>query len=296
MNWSSLPPLSALRAFAAYAQTGSVAQAGAALNVTHAAVSQQMRALETHLGLSLLDRSARSLSLTPEGEILARALLDGFGQLIQTVEALTGADAGRPLHVACTPSFAANWLMPRLAGFRALCPDVELMINPDPRLTDPAPGGVDVALRYGTGPWKGLDSRLLMRAPLVVVGAPSLFQSGLPQTPRDLVTVPWLQELGQNETSRWLETRGIVGQRLASVTHVPGNLMIDGVRSGQGIAIATRIAVAEDLRAGRLLALFEDAGDAGYHIVTAPGVTRPALRDFIRWLRREAAENQGDDT
>ena len=293
MNWSALPPLGALRAFAAYAQAGSVEKAGAALNVTHAAISQQMRALESHLGLSLLDRSGRSLSLTTEGETLGRALRDDFSHMIQTIETLTGADAGRPLHVACTPSFAANWLMPRLARFRMLHPEVGLMINPSPARTDPAPGGVDVALRYGLGPWAGLDSEPLLRAPLVVVGAPSLFPNGLPQRPEDLLAMPWLAELGLNETSRWLEARGIVGKRLASVTQVPGNLMIDGVRSGQGIAITTWIGVEEDLKSGRLLALFEDAGEAGYHIVTRPGILRPALRDFIRWLRREVAENPG---
>ncbi len=135
-----------------------------------------------------------------------------------------------------------------------------------------------------------LQSELLMRAPLVVVGAPELFKNGLPKTPQDLLKTPWLQELGHNEASRWLETRGIVGHRLSSLTHVPGNLMIDGARNAQGVAVTTKISVAEDLASGRLLALFEDESEAGYHIVTAPGVGRPPLHAFIKWLRREVRE------
>ena len=288
MNWTSLPPLSALRAFGAYVDTGSVVAAGAALNVSHAAVSQQMRALERHMGVALLDRSGRQLSLTPDGQALAYPLGEAFGAISETIEALTGADEARPLRISCTPSFAANWLMPRLARFRAAFPDVDMMIDPNPALSDPAPGGVDVALRYGTGPWPGLESVPLMDAPLVVIGAPELFEGALPQSPADLLRLPWLQELGTNETTRWLEKHGVTDAKLASVTHVPGNLMIDGVRNGQGIAVATRIAVEDDLAAGRVLTLFEDTTPGGYHIVTRPGPPRPALRAFMTWLRREA--------
>lgn len=291
MDWTKLPPLSALRAFAAYAQTGSLAQAGAALNVSHAAISQQMRGLETHLGLALVDRSGRQMALTAEGAALASALHDGFDRMLETIEALTGANADRPLHIACTPSFAANWLMPRLAGFRAQHPDINLVIDPNPALTDPKPDGTDVALRFGTGPWPGLENQPLMPAPLVVVGAPQLFPDGPPEHPRDLLSLPWLREIGTSETSQWLLMRGVEELYGAAVTQVPGNLMIDGARQGQGVAVTTRLAVEGDLAAGTLLALFEDdTQGAGYHIVTRPGPLRPPLRAFVTWLRKETAK------
>ena len=290
MNWSTLPPLSALRAFAAYVDTGSVAAAGQVLNVSHAAISQQLRALEAQTGLALFDRSGRRLALTPDGQALAYTLNEAFGAISETLEALTGADADRPLQVACTPSFAASWLMPRLGQFRAAHPGIDMMINPSPARTDPAPGGIDVAIRYGTGPWSGLDFAPLMPAPLVVVGAPSLFPLGLPETPADLLKYPWLQELGTNEATRWLAAQGVTQTRSAAVTQVPGNLMIDGVRTGQGIAVLTRLAVRYALERGELVALFEDDTETGYNIVTRPGPPRPPLRDFLRWLRREAAK------
>lgn len=288
MNWSRMPPLSALRAFAAYATSRSVTEAGAALNVSHAAISQQLRALEAHLGIALLDRSGRQLHLTPAGAQLAQALTDGFGTIAAAVEALTGAESERPLQVGCTPSFAATWLMPRLAGFSAAHPEIETMILPSPQLTDPAAGGIDVAIRYGTGPWPGLLSDPLLPAPLVVAAAPHLVPDAPSIDAADLLNLPWLQELGTNETSRWLAARGVVQSHRTRVTHVPGNLMIDGLRDGIGIAVTTRLAIASDLAAGRLVALFEDDTDSGYHLVTRPGVPRPPLRAFLAWVRKTA--------
>ena len=102
IDWQSLPPLSALRAFAALTESGSVVEAGGRLNVSHAAISQQVRALEAHMGLSLVDRSGRKLELTADGRILAEALSEGFGLITATTAALTGADADRPLQVSTT--------------------------------------------------------------------------------------------------------------------------------------------------------------------------------------------------
>lgn len=289
MNWIDLPPLSALRAFSAFAETGSVGRAGALLNVSHAAVSQQIRNLETHMQVALLDRSGgRTAGLTAEGQQLADALEAGFGRIAQAVETLTGADAMRPLHVSVTPSFAANWLMPRLAGFRQEHPEIDIMISPTPRLTDPSPGGIDVAIRYGDTAWSGLESERLLPAPIWIVAAPALVGDLVPEGPEDLLRFPWLQELGTTEASDWFVNRGVTEGRAAGMIHVPGDLMLDGARSAQGVAVTTRLSVEEDVRSGRLRLLFEERSDGAYHIVTARGVPRPPLKAFLGWLRRTA--------
>ncbi|WP_439521666.1 LysR family transcriptional regulator [Marivita sp.] len=290
IDWGRLPSLSALRAFCAFVQTGSVTDAGLALNVSHAAISQQLRSLETHLGTPLLDRSSRALELTSDGRDLARALEDGFGRIASGIEAVTNADAQRPLNVACTSTFASAWLMPRLAGFQAEHPGIDMIMTPSPALTDPTPGAIDVAIRYGNGGWAGLDSEPLMESPLVVVGAPSLFKGQIPENPKELIDFPWLEELGTTESTSWFATRGLINARVRSRTEVPGNLMLDGARNGQGVAVSTRIAVAEDLAAGRLIAVFEDRLNAGYHLVTRPGVHRAPLKAFLRWIRRAAVK------
>lgn len=284
IDWRSLPSLSALRAFAAYAETGNVARAGAQLNVSHAAISQQLRALEEFLGCQLLDRRGRQARLTPDGARLAEALTDGFGGIAQAVGDLTGADDRRPVVVSVTPTLASAWLLPRLADFRAAHPGIDLMIDATADVRGFAPGGIDLALRYGGGDWPGLAVTLLMQSPVVVVGAPSLIGS----PPRDISQYPWLQEYGTTEATDFLGrmTGGQVPG--AGVTSLPGNLMLEAARTGQGLAAVARVFVEPDIAAGRLTELARDSREKGYYIVTRPGVQRRPLKALVQWLRRQS--------
>lgn len=293
MDWRDMPPLAALRAFAAFAETGDVVSAGAALNVTHAAISQHLRALERHLDVALLDRSGRALALTGDGERLAQALTVGFGAIGSVLQELTGRDAERPVHLSVTPSFAANWLMPRLPEFRLAHPDIDLMIDPSAKVVDLAPGGIDIALRFGGGNWTGLESELLIATPMVVIAAPALVIGRTIENPEDLTELPWLEELGTSEASNWLVgrgvSRGLVGRRV----QMPGNLVLEAARAGQGVAVSTRLFIEADVAAGRVVVLFEDPDTGtGYHIVTRPGVLRTPARKLASWLRRAVRSDQ----
>jgi len=289
MNWHSLPPLPALRAFAAFVDTGSLTGAGAALNVSHAAISQQLRGLERHLDIALFDRSGRALDLTDAGRLLAVATTAGFQRMIETIETLTGADADRPLHVSTTPTFAASWLMPRLPEFRADHPDIDIMIDPSPQIVTLEPGGIDIAIRYGPGDWPGLESARLLTSPMIVIAAPSLMGDRKVDSPADLTAAPWLAELGTSEASHWLARHGVGPDPERRTIALPGNMMLDAARNGQGVAVTVRSFVEADLEAGRLVALFTAQEGAGYHIVTRSGLQRPPLRAFVRWLRRRKA-------
>ncbi|MEQ9674896.1 MAG: LysR family transcriptional regulator [Roseovarius indicus] len=290
IDWIALPPLSALRAFAALAERRSVTKAGEQLNVSHAAVSQQIRTLETHLGLSLVDRSGRQLELTPEGCQLAEALTEGFGTIFRTIQMLTGADAARPLQISTTQLFASTWLMPRLLDFQTKHPGIDLMVNPTAEISDPAPGGVDLCLRFGDGNWPGLEAEMLVPADIVITAAPSLVGECGEIEPADLLQFPWLQELGTNESMDWLRSHGVTEGCVKSLTHVPGNLMLEGARAGQGVISTAMSSVEADVKAGRLRVLFRDAGETGYHIVTRPGILRPPAKAFLQWLRRQGKE------
>lgn len=285
MDWHTLPPLTSLRAFAALAETGSASAAGARLNVSHAAISQQIKALEAHLGLALVTRAGRGLALSAEGAELAEALAEGFGGIAAAVARLTGAEAARPVQISTTPQFASHWLMPRLGAFQARHPEVDLMIHPSPQRADPSPGGVDVALRFGTGVWEGLEAELLVPTHIVVAAAPSLVGEREFDRPEDMLDYPWLDELEASQADDWLRAHGVTQKRCKSVTMVPGNLMVDGLRAGQGIAVLSGISIADDVAAGRLRILFEDKGETGYFIVTRPGLQRPQAKMLIRWLR-----------
>lgn len=111
---------------------------------------------------------------------------------------------------------------------------------------------------------------------------------GAPTTPEHLANLPWLQELGTTEATAFLDKHGLRRGQGAGMISLPGNLMLDAARDGQGVAIVVRDFVAADLAAGRLRLLYEDGGDEGYHLVTRPGPLRPALQIFCAWLLRQA--------
>lgn len=288
MDWLDFPPLSALRALAALAETGSTQKAGARLNVSHAAISQHLRQLEDHTGLSLIDRSGRTLALTPDGAELADSVIDGFEAMSRTLAQLTGKDDARPLTITTTPAFASAWLMHRLPDFQRQHPGLSLMLDPTPQIKDLTAGGIDVAIRHGSGEWDGLTSELLVDTAIAIVASPDLVGEGTGLTdPKDLTGYPWLQELGTSEASTFLKRHGADLDVSRGITSMPGNMMLDAARNGQGVAVIARAFVEADVQAGRLRLLHEDTRFRGYYIVYRADRLRPAARAFVTWLRKQ---------
>jgi LysR family glycine cleavage system transcriptional activator len=292
MNPASLPSLTMLRAFEAAARHLSFSAAGREMNVTHVAVSQQVRRLEEHLGAPLLVRNGRRLELTPDGSWLAPRLIDGFDAIRAALAEFGNAAEQRPLRVTLTPMFAATWLMPRLAGFRAEQPETELMLNPSPDLIDLRREDYDLAIRFGTGDWPGLDAEPFIPSGFIVVAAPSVVEGVVLETPADLARLPWVLQQGSDEFDVWLAAHGVQVAKKLGVTHLPGYMVLAAAREGQGAALASRVLVEDDLRTGRLVGLFEDADyrglSAGYYLVRRPGPMRAPLKAFVRWLKRAA--------
>lgn len=277
-----------LRAFAALAEAGSVTAAGEALGVTHAAISQQLRALEAHLGVALVERRGRSVRLTEAGEELGVAVTGGFALIGDAVARITGRGEGRPVQITTTPMFAAHWLMPRLAGFRQRHPEVELMLNPSPQVVPLGPGGVDIAIRHGRGDWPGVEAEMLIPSEYVIVAAPALVGGRRIEQPQDLLDLPWLQEVGTQEVDEWLTGQGVTQARVRVRSHLPGNFVLEAARRGEGVAATTRALIEEDLAAGTLKVLFNRGpASEGYHIVTRPGPLRPPAATFRKWLRAQ---------
>ncbi len=290
MEWTSLPPLNALKAFSALAETGSYSAAGTRLNVTHAAVMQQVRALEARLGLKLVARSGRGIVLTGEGTRLAHHLDEGFRQISDGIESITGARNARPVQVTMSPAFAVRWLMPRLTDFQNRHPDITLLLNPSGRFMELKPGGLDVAIRYSRRETLPRDADVLMSCDLVVVGTPALLAGYDISTPGDLTRLPWLQELGTNEVTDFLSRHDVVLERPPHISHMPGNLIMEAVRRGDGITYTIREWVADELRSGNLLELFAEQDAGVFYIHTLPGEKRTAVRTFIKWLKGEIQE------
>ena len=202
---------------------------------------------------------------------------------------LTDIDATRPLQITTTPAFAVSWLMPRLSEFRHEYPEVQLMLNPSTELVELNPGGIDVAIRYGNGDWRGLQVDLLMHTRFVLVGAPSLIGDRQIVEPNDILDLPWLQELGTSEMTSWLRGRGVLTPKKGNLIHLPGHMVLEGLRNGDGVSLTSTVLIERELASGRLKVLFEDPrSDLGYFIVTRPGVLRPPLKTFVHWLKRHA--------
>jgi len=288
MDWRELPSLNSLRAFCAVAETGSYSRAGTALNVSHAAVSQQIKGLEAHLGLALVERAGRGIVLTEDGAALARDLTAGFAAIRRGVEQVTGTDADRPVQITTSPAFAVKWLMPRLADFQLRYPGITLLLNPTSEVVEPRPGGIDLAIRYSNRDTAPPDADSLLVSDMVVVGMPALLGQPLPSEPADLTGLPWLQELGTTEVADWMARHGVAPERRMSITHMPGNLIQEAVKRGAGVTYTARAFLAAEIDSGELVELFAEPAFGVYHMKTRPGVLRPPVRTVITWLKRQA--------
>jgi LysR family glycine cleavage system transcriptional activator len=288
MDWSTLPPLNSLRAFAAVAEAGGYTRAADQLNVTHAAVSQQIRTLERRLGVALVRRTGRGIRLTEEGTALAYDLGIGFAAIGRGLERLTAAAAERPVQVTMSPAFAVEWLMPRIMEFQYANPDITLMLNPTADVVALKPGGLDVAIRYCDRRRPDLDVEPLLVSDMIIVGTPGLIAGHDVGHPAALAALPWLQELGTNEATEWFTFHGVVPDRPLTIHHMPGNLIMDAVRRGDGLTYTARAFFRDDLESGRVVALFSEPAFGIYHVETSASADRPAVRTFLRWLKSKA--------
>ena len=284
----NLPPLNSLRAFAAVAEAGSYAAAANSLNVTQAAVSQQVKALERRIGVVLVERAGRSVELTRPGAQLARDLEAGFDIIGRGVERTHEEAAVRPVQVTMSPAFAVEWLMPRVGEFQREHPEITLMLNPTSQVVDLRPGGIDVAIRYRDLRRSDQGVQTVLRTDMIVIGAPSLIgEKDLSDLP-SLAELPWLQELGTNEAAEWFTFHGIVPERPLAINHMPGNLIMPAVRRGDGITYTARAFFVDDIAAGRVVELASEPLFGNYHIETSPGEQRSEVSAFLNWLLSKA--------
>ncbi len=286
VNWRDFPSLTALRAFEAAARLQSFSLAARELNVTHAAVAQQVRALEADVGRELIYRQGRGMALTAEGARLAQALAEGFRGIGQAVEELRASQPGAPLRVTLTPAFAAQWLMPRLKRFWAEHPDVPISLHPEKRLVDLRREGIDLGIRFGNGKWPGVEAQFLTAADYVIVAAPSLLGGRRDLSKAELSAMPWVIETDWPEALSWLKSFGLKPDAM-NISLMPNEeLALSAARQGFGLHVEAEALVQQDVNNGALVILGRVKDDSlAYYLVSRPGPMRPELRTFIRWLK-----------
>jgi len=287
-----LPPMQALRAFEAAARLSSLTRAASALNVTHGAISHQIKALEAELGTRLTERDGRGIRLTDEGRRFAfriRAVLADLGEAVREV-----ASRANPhqLRVSVMPSFAARWLLPRVGRFIAGHPDIDLDVRASNALADFRRDDVDVAIRYGGGDYPGTFTEFLMDDYYFPVCSPRLNGGQLPAHPADLARYMLLRS--ENEYwQTWFAKAELDlpeparGPMFDDTSHV-----LQAAIEGQGIALARSSLIGRDLDNGLLVRPFDvvvPSPHKYWFVCPARLAESPKIVAFLAWLKEEIA-------
>lgn len=270
-----LPSLNGLRAFECAARYMSFTKAAAELHVTQTAISHQIRRLEDELGVTLFLRLKEGLALTEEGQAYLPGIRAAFHELRHATQALLASRQNTVLTINTLVSVASKWLLPRLPSFQQANPDIDVRISASTDLVDFRQGGIDAAIRYGRGDWKGMRADFLMSDEIFPVCSPALLSTskGL-NTPADLLDRTLLQVSGMTagDWNRWLSAAG-ESATLAEGPRLTFDLAMMAVQAavdGQGVCIGRSTYVADDLRAGRLVAPFalRLKDELGFYLVT----------------------------
>jgi LysR family glycine cleavage system transcriptional activator len=293
MEWRDVPSLSALRAFEAMSRLGGFSAAARELNVTHAAIAQHVRGLEAELHQVLVTREGRGMALTEAGRILAAALTDGFAEISAGVAQTRSFGAEQPLKIAMTPSFAENWLMPRVGAFWTEHPKIKLAMVPGYEMVNLKRDGFDMAIRYGRGGWDGVEAEYLVNAGNVVVATPELAANVPYGDVEALGKQQWLHEVGRAEPRAWLAEQGLEFPPAQKTEFTMNTMVLAATRAGYGFSLQGRALVEADLAAGRLVSVFEaQKSNLAYYILTRPGGVSADLKVFRDWLRASASNDE----
>lgn len=302
-NRNALPALDLLVGFEAAARHLSFTRAGEELHLTQSAVSRQIKELEDQLGVALFQRRHRALALTEAG----KQFYASAAQVLTTMRAATDrlrAQAGkRALSVTTTHSFAAMWLIPRLAGFTRAHPDVDVRITAETRVQDLDRDRLDIAIRHGPAALAGSSAVRLFGERVFPVCSPRLLSDSKRPlvNPADLKNHvllqyddpegrhPWLH------WKSWLEIERIADLRPAGTMTFSGyEQIIPAAVAGHGVALGRSPLMKDLLNSGELVAPFKSSADparAYYAIVAKNASGRPEVADFIAWLKREASNS-----
>jgi len=249
---SQLPPLNALRAFDAAGRHLNFRRAADEMSVTQAAVAQQVRLLETHLGMTLFERQPKGLAFTSAGRSYHARIATAFDELRAATRTLR-PEPGKVM-LSVTPTFAAKWLVPNLPDLHAAHPDIDLRILATETLSSFHSEGVDLAIRQGQPPFgASLHAVRLFRQDIIAVAAPQLLANEpLPLSPETLVRLPKLHD-GHDLWPDFLKLLGLKDQAGRGLRLNQTGLAIDAALTGQGIALVSKFLVTRDLAAKTLV-------------------------------------------
>ncbi|MCL4674801.1 MAG: LysR family transcriptional regulator [Pararhodobacter sp.] len=304
MAYSSrkLPPVKSLLAFEAAARNVSFSEAAKELNVTRVAVSRQVRQLEEFLGIALFVRGQSSVTLTRSGRRLAQVVSKGFQAITEEIDAIENTSNERLITIATTVGVSTYWLMPTIGRYRAIDPSVDFRLLVSYDLINLVQSGVDVAIRYGEGNWKGATSQLLQRQRVMPLCSRSFLEKFGPfATLEDLQAAPLLEyESAVDPSSAWPNYFRDMGAALVGSPRMSSYdsyiNFVQAVLDGQGIGLLGTPLMHSFLDSGVLVSALNVAPlpQRGYYLCRPEGVAgSDAVQKFHQWILLELGQSDG---
>jgi len=300
-----LPGTRALRTFEAAARHLNFTRAADEVGLTPAAVSYQIKEIEEQLGIVLFVRTSRSIQLTAAGAVLFEATADALGTLQRALARARSLERGSSrLRVSLSAGFASNWLLPRMARFNAMHPQLQLSFDIGDELRDFETDDIDVAIRFGTGDYPRTRSHRLFDTVVVAVCGPALLANGIVlNEPRDLLQhtlcyVDWKTErMVWPNWRMWMAAAGIDDfDDSRCVAFADSGYVVQTVIDSGAIGLVDLALIGNDLAQGRLARVFdigvEVAADYAYHLVYAErGGDDPRIQAFTQWMLDQAGQD-----
>ncbi len=277
-------PLNALKAFEAAARHLSFTRAAEELNVTQAAVSHQVKGLEERLRVKLFRRSNRGLQLTDEGLALAPTLWEAFGAVDRLFEQFEAGGVREVLTVSAVGTFVVGALLERLPAFRSAHPLIDLRVLTNNNKVDLVAEGLDCAIRFGDGAWRGEEAELICRAPLTVLCAPALSEALA--RPADLLKATLLRSYRPQDWLGWFAAAGLEAVNLHGPLFDSSLVMVQAALRGEGAALAPAGLFRRELESGQLVRPFAIEVDVGGYFLTRLKSRMPTagMATYRAWL------------
>jgi DNA-binding transcriptional LysR family regulator len=286
-----LPPLNAVRAFEAASRHLNLSRAADELGVTQSAISKQVSALEDHIGVKLFEREPGGLRLTTEGIHLRESLRPAFALMQEAfVRFNRRSPRSASLRIAMLPSFASQFMVPRMEAFAQRFPDTELEIHASTRVVDLAREEMDLAVRFGLGGWEGVVATELAPGRLIACCSPEMFADHGGDPTRLLNNNRRIQTSTANEWRAWCEAEDV------AMPDQPAFMMEDYLTAirmallGQGLVLLPDVLLHHHVQRGELkvFSTVPLPSDTTFHIVHAANASRrPGLKEAIAWLKAE---------
>ena len=285
----TLPPIQAIRVFETAARLGNFTRTGEELGMTQAAVSYQIKQLEDRLGFAVFDRKPRHVELTARGARLASGTSEAFRLLERTFETVRD-EQDHVLTISALPTFASNWLVPRIGAFQLENPDLAVRIDARRETVDLKAGEADIGLRIGTGHWPDLEARHLFEdrtAPLVPPQAVERF--GPFDRPEDLLKLRLFGPL--HWWRSWMGECGVDPKRLParSALELETQTMeiSAAIAAGDAAVMVTPLYFAEQIASGALVQPFEHESEhrrSHYLVFDKRCANEPKIKAFVQWM------------